>query len=561
MRSDMESKGHTAFDKYYEKLIDDLRLTVLHGMGYRDADARRPFIAVLHGWNEISPGHIHLRPVAEQVKIGVALAGGTPAEIIVPGICGSVSGGAPSFRYNIPYRDFAAAMVEIMLELGCFDGAVLIPTCDNVVPAYLMAAARVNVPSLFLTGGYMRPGCYRGEPLSIQDTQRAHGRYLKGDATEEDIDYIVHHACGGPGACPEMGTANTMCSVAEVLGMSFPGNATIPANSPVLLHLAKTVGERAVELVRDDIRPSDIMTETAFHNAIRLVLAVGGSPNAVIHIPAIAQELDIEILLGLWDELSRDTPFICRIRPNHPTHTMVDLERAGGIQAVLKEMKTLLDLDLPTVTGKTLGENVARAKVFDREIIRPLRDPFSSEGGIAVLTGSLAPEGAIVKQSAVAEEMLRRSGPARVFDSEKQAIAGLQAGQIKPGDVVVVRYEGPKGSPGAREVFNLAHFIAAMGLDADVSVITDGRFSGTNKGGAVGHICPEAMDGGPIALLRDGDRIDINVPNRRLDVALSDKELARRARDWVRPEPKEKKGVLAAYARLVSSLSTGATVF
>jgi dihydroxy-acid dehydratase len=557
----MRMEETSSFEEYYDKLIYDLRLTVLHGMGYRERDARRPFIAVMHGWNEISPGHIHLRPIAEQVKIGVAQGGGTPAEVIVPGICGSVSGGAPSFRYNIPYRDFAAAMAEIMLELGRFDGAVLIPTCDNVVPAYLMAAARVNIPSLLLTGGYMRPGCYQGQTLTIQDTQRAHGRYLKGDITEQDVDNIVRHACGGPGACPEMGTANTMCSVGEVLGMSFPGNATIPADSPVLSHLAKTVGERAVELVRDGARPSDIMTEKAFHNAMKLVLAVGGSTNAVIHLPAMAKELGIEIPLDLWDKLSRETPFICSIRPNNPAYTMADLERAGGIPAVIKEMGELLDLDLPTVTGRTLEQNVAQARVFDRKIIRPLRDPFSREGAIAVLRGNLAPEGAIVKQSAISESMLCRTGPAKVFDSEEEAIEGLQSGRIARGDVVVVRYEGPKGSPGAREVFNLAHFVAASGLDADVSVITDGRFSGTNKGGAVGHICPEAMEGGPIALLRDGDLITIDVENRRLDVNLAEEELASRARDWVPPEPRAKKGVLAAYARLVSSLSTGATVF
>jgi dihydroxy-acid dehydratase len=303
------------------------------------------------------------------------------------------------------------------------------------------------------------------------------------------------------------------------------------------------------------------MTEKALRNAMRLVLAVGGSTNAVIHLPALAKELDIEIPLDLWDELSRETPFICSIRPNNPSYTMADLEKAGGIPAVVKEMGELLDLDLPTVTGRTIGRNVAQAQVFDRRIIRSLKDPFSREGAIAVLKGSLAPDGAIVKQSAVSRSTLCRTGPAKVFDSEEGAIEGLQSGRIERGDVVVVRYEGPKGSPGAREVFNLAHFIVASGLDTDVSVVTDGRFSGTNKGGAVGHVCPEAMEGGPIALLRDGDGITIDVSSRRLDVNLPEEELASRARDWVAPEPRAKKGVLAAYARLVSSLSTGATVF
>ena len=544
-----------------DKVIKDLRQTVMCGMGYRDVDMERPLIAVVHGWSEISPGHFHLRPVAERVKYGIALAGGTPAEVIVPGICGSVSGGAFSFRYNLPYRDFAAAMVEIMLALKRFDGAVLIPTCDNVVPAYLMAAARVNLPSLLLTGGYMKPGQYQGQPLTIMDTHRAYGKYLKGEVTEQDIDYIIHHGCGGWGACPEMGTANTMCSVAEALGMSFAGNATISSDSPSLLHLAATVGERAVGLVHENVRPADIMTEAAFRNAVRLVLAVGGSPNAVIHIPAIAKELNIEIPLSLWDELSRQTPFICRIRPNHPTFTMVELDQAGGIPAVLRELGSLVDLDLRTVAGITLGESIAGAKVLDRRIIRPIDDPFYPEGGMAVLRGNLAPEGAIVKQSAVAKEMLQHTGPAKVFDCEEEAVEGLQAGKIEPGDVAVVRYEGPKGSPGAREVMVLAHFISAMGLDTTVPIVTDGRFSGTNRGGAIGHVCPEAMDGGPIALLRDGDRITIDIPGRRLNVDLDEEELARRANQWVRPQPKVTRGVLGAYARLASSLATGATVF
>ncbi len=479
----------------------------------------------------------------------------------MPGICGSVSGGAPSFRYNLPYRDFAAAMVETMLALKRFDGAVLIPTCDNVVPAYLMAAARVNIPSLLVCGGYARPGCFQGQPITMMDTQRVYGKFLQGTASEADIDYVVHHACTGPGSCPEMGTANTMTGVAEALGMTYPGNGSMAADELDLLLLAKTAGERVVSLVRENLKPSTIMTEAALHNAIRFVLAVGGSPNAVIHMPALAKELNIPLPLELWDELSRKTPFIARIRPNHPTYTMVEFEAAGGVPAVLAQLAPLLDLDTPTITGLTLGQNIAGAVLLDSRVIRSLSDPFMPEGGLAVLKGSLAPEGAIVKQSAMAPEMQHHSGPARVFDSEEEAIAGLKAGRIHAGDVVVVRFEGPRGAPGAREVYHLAHFISSAGLDATVPVLTDGRFSGTNKGGAIGHICPEAQEGGPIALVHEGDRIVIDVPGRRLDLEVAPEELQRRASNWTAPPLKTTRGVLGAYARLSSSLSTGATLF
>lgn len=545
----------------YEQVVQDLRHTIIRGVGLRDKDMSRPLIAVVHGWSEITTGHLHLRALAERAKQGVLMAGGQPAEVPIPGICGSVSGGAPPFRHNLPYRDFAAALLETMLALNRFDGAVLIPTCDNVVPAYLMAAARVNIPCIMLTGGYARPTCYRGHPLTMMDTQRYYGMYLRGEATREDIDYVVHHGCTGPGSCPEMGTANTMCGVAEVLGMTFPGNGHMAADSVELQLLAKTIGERAVELVHENVRPSDIITSGALRNAIRWVLAVGGSPNAVIHIPAIAKELDINIPLDLWDELSRETPFIARIRPNYYDYTMVEFEAAGGVPAVCAEMAPLLDLQQRTVTGHTLGENIAGMHTLDTRVIRPLSDPFQSEGGLAVLKGNLAPEGAIVKQSVMAGEMLHHEGPARVFDCEEDAIAGLKQGRIHAGDIVVVRYEGPKGAPGAREIYHLAHFISSMGLDTSVPVLTDGRFSGTNKGGAIGHICPEATDGGPIALLRGGDRIVIDVAQRRLDVDLTPGELEQRRAEWTPPPLKTARGVLGAYARLASSLATGATLF
>jgi len=519
-------------------------------------------IAVVHGWSEISPGHFHLRPVAESAKIGVALGGGVPAEIMIPGICGSTSGGAPSFRYNLPYRDVAAAMVEVLLGLNRFDGAVFIPTCDNVVPAYLQAAARLNIPSIFLTGGVARPGegpCSR--PVTIMDTQRYYGWYLGGKVSEEDVQQTVCHGCGGPGACAEMGTATTMNGICEALGISYPGNATLMADRPELLRLARTVGERAVALVRENVRPSDLLTEAAFHNAIRMVLAVGGSTNVMVHLPAIARELDIDLPLDLWDRYSRTTPLICRIRPNAYEYTAVDLAHAGGFPAVLNEMRDLLDLYRPTVTGRTLGENIVGRHSRDRRIIRPLSDPFASEGGIAILKGSLAPGGAVVKQSAVAPEMLVFSGPARPFDSEEQAIAGLLEGRVAPGDVVVIRYEGPRGSPGAMEMMNFSHFVSGLGLDASVAVITDGRYSGTNKGASIGHVDPEAMEGGPLALVQEGDRIAIDIPNRRLDLIVPPEELARRRVAWQQPPLRETKGVLGAYAHRSTSLARGATIF
>jgi dihydroxy-acid dehydratase len=544
----------------HHKVIEDLRATVMQGMGFRRDDLDRPLIAVVHGWSEISPGHFHLRTVAENAKIGVALGGAVPAEIMVPGICGSVSGGAPSFRYNLPYRDVAAAMAEVMVGLNRFDGAVFIPSCDNVVPAYLMTAARLNLPSIFLTGGVARPGeGPEGRPVTIMDTQRYHGWFLHGDISVEELEQVICQGCAGAGACAEMGTATTMNGITETLGMSFPGNATILADRAELLRLARTVGERCVTLVREGVRPSDIMTERALHNAVKMVLAVGGSLNVMIHLAAIARELDLDLPLDLWDQHSRAIPLICRVRPNVYDHTVVDLARAGGFPAVLNAMRELLDTDLLTVTGRTLGENIAGARSLDPRIIRSLEDPFGSEGGIAVLKGNLAPEGAVVKQSAVAPDLMVYQGPARVFDSEELAIRGLVEGRIGPGDVVVIRYEGPKGSPGAMEMMNFAHFVSGLGLD--VPVITDGRYSGTNKGPSIGHVCPEAMEGGPLALVQDGDLIDISIPERRLDLLVSEEELAERARDWTRPPLRESRGVLGAYAQRSTSLAEGATIF
>ncbi len=543
----------------HAQVVEDLRATVMLGMGYRRVDLKRPLIAVVHGWSEISPGHFHLRAVAEAVKIGVAQGGGVPAEIMIPGICGSTSGGALSFRYNLPYRDVAAAMAEVMLGLNRFDGAVFIPTCDNVVPAYLLAAARLNIPSIFLTGGVARPGeGPAGHPVTIMDTQRYSGWRLGGTATEEDVQQVVCAGCGVAGACAEMGTATTMNGICEVLGISYPGNATLMADRPELLRLARTVGERAPELVRQNVRPSDLFTEAALHNAVRLVLAAGGSLNTMVHLAALAREVGQTLQLDLWDHYSRRTPLLCHIRPNDYSRTAVDLGRAGGFPALLNEMRALLSLDGPTVTGFTLGENIAGQSSHDYNVIRPLSEPFAPEGGIAILKGSLAPEGAVVKQSAVDAGQLVFTGPARVFDSEQLAIQGLLDGGVAAGDAVIIRYEGPRGSPGAMEMMNFTHFVS--GLELNAPVITDGRYSGTNKGPSIGHVGPEAMEGGPLALVQDGDLIHYDIPGRCLELLVSDEELARRRAIWQRPPLRVTRGVLGAYAQQSTSLADGATI-
>lgn len=537
------------------------RAALLKSMGYRDEDMKKPFVAVIHAWNEISPGHYHLQTVAEAVKAGILAAGGTPAIIPIPGVCASCSGSPNRFKYKFPWRDFAAAFAEIMISIYDFDGAVLMPTCDDVVPAYLMAAARTNIPSIFVLGGHMEPGEYKSRPMNTIELNRACGAYIAGKITLETLKEMSELACPSPGACPGMGTANTMCAAAEALGMSLPGNASVGAIDAKLLRIARNAGERILALIRENTKPSDIMTREAFENTIRVILAIGGSTNAPIHLSAIGRGLDFDLELNLWDKMSRETPFICSIMPNHPTFTMKDLKKAGGIQAVMKELAPLLHLDVKTVSGRTLRENLEGVTVLNREVIRPRDDPFAKEGGIAILKGNLAPNGALVKQSAVSPEMFKHSGPAKVFDSEEEAVAGLMEGKVKPGDVVVVRYEGPKGGPGVNEIMDIMNYIVGMGLDKSVALVTDGRFSGGNKGGAIGHVSPEAMGGGPIAIVMDGDEIEINIPERKLSINLSESELRDRLSKWKPLKPKATKGVLAFYAKMTGPLEKGASIF
>jgi dihydroxy-acid dehydratase len=542
-------------------MIRFYRNSLLKSMGYIDEDFQRPLVAVIHGWHEITPGHFHLKEIAQHVKASIRSAGGVPVEIPIPGICASCSGNPLRFKYKFPWRDFAATLAEILINAYDFDGAVFMPTCDDVVPAYLMAAARVNIPSIFITGGYMQPGEYEGKPITAFTMLPKYGEYMIGKITEDKLAEMEERACPSCGACPEMGTANTMRAVAEALGMSLPGDTSTPSNEARLLRLARRAGKQIINLIEKDIKPSDIITKESLENAVRVVLAIGGSTNACIHIPAIAKECDVDLDLDLWDRMSRETPFICSVYPNHPTYTIRDLDFAGGIQAVMKELSSLLHLDVITVTGKTLRENLENVKNLNNDVIRPISNPYSKEGGIAILKGNLAPNGAVVKQSAVSPKMLRHKGPAKVFDSEEDAIDALMKGKVEEKDILVIRYEGPKGSPGCNEMLNIMHYIVGMGLDESVALVTDGRFSGTNKGGAVGHVSPEAADGGPIAVVQNGDMISIDIPNRKLHLEIDNEELMERLRKWRPREPKVKKGVLDFYARFCGPLEKGARIF
>jgi dihydroxy-acid dehydratase len=449
-----------------------------------------------------------------------------------------------------------------MLSISRITGAVFIPACDNVIPAHLMAAGRLDIPSLLLTGGYMSPGEYEGRRVIGSDTMRGIGKVLKGEMSQDELEKLSDYACPTGGACCVMGTANTMNAVTEALGMCLPGNASVPATLDTrLLRMARDAGERVMQLVARDIRPSSIMVKEAFFNAIKTVIAIGGSSNAVIHIPAIAREFEIDLDLAVWDDFSKKVPFICGITPSNLKYTMRDLDRAGGFQAVIRELLPVLNGDIQTVSGKTLAECVSSARVKDRNVIASLEKPFSSSGGIGVMHGTLAPGGAIIKLSAVPDLKARITAPAIVFDSEKEAIEGLLAGKIGPSDTIVVRYEGPKGSPGALEIMSLKNALTGMGKDVSNALITDGRFSGGNLGLGIGHIEPEAMDGGPIAIVQDGDMIEIDLPNRRLDLKLSASEIAKRLQEWKAPDRRIKRGALALYGRHSGPFSKGATIF
>ena len=534
--------------------------SLLYALGYTDEEIRRPIIGVVSSHNEIVPGHMNLDKVAEAVKAGVRAAGGTPIMVPAIAVCDGIAMGHIGMKYSLVTRDLIADSTEAMVLAHQFDGLVMIPNCDKNVPGLLMAAARLNIPTIFVSGGPMLAGHLKdGRRTCLSHMFEAVGAYHAGTLDDKGVLDYEENACPSCGSCSGMYTANSMNCLTEAIGMALPGNGTIPAPYSARLRLAKHAGMKIMELVEKNIRPRDIMTPAAFHNAETVDMALGCSTNTMLHLPAIAHEAGVEIDLDMSNEISVHTPNLCHLAPAGDTF-MEDLDRAGGVFAVMKELtkKDLLDTSVMTVTGKTMAENLEGVENLNPEIIRPIDNPYSAQGGIAVLKGNLAKDGCVVKQSAVAPEMMVHEGPARVFDSEEEAIAAIYAKKIVPGDVVVIRYEGPKGGPGMREMLNPTSAICGMGLGESVALITDGRFSGATRGASIGHISPEAAAGGLIALVEEGDLISIDIPNCKIELKVSDEVLAERRAKWVCPEPKVKTGYLARYAKLVTSADKGA---
>ncbi len=536
--------------------------SLLYALGFTDEEIRRPLIGVVSSFNEIVPGHMNIDKIAEAVKAGVRAAGGTPVMFPAIAVCDGIAMGHVGMKYSLVTRDLIADSTEAMAIAHGFDGLVMIPNCDKNVPGLLMAAARINIPTIFVSGGPMLAGHLKdGRRTCLSHMFEAVGAYHAGTLDEDGVRDYEENACPTCGSCSGMYTANSMNCLTEAIGMALPGNGTIPAVYSARLRLAKHAGMQIMQLVEKNIRPRDIMTERAFHNAETVDMALGCSTNTMLHLPAIAHEAGIEIDLDMSNAISANTPNLCHLAPAGDTF-MEDLDLAGGVYAVMKELtkKDLLDLDVMTCTGSTMGENLKSAKNLDENIIRPIGNPYSRTGGIAVLKGNLAPDGCVVKQSAVAKEMMVHRGPARVFDSEDDAIAAIYAKAIHPGDVVVIRYEGPKGGPGMREMLNPTSAICGMGLGESVALITDGRFSGATRGASIGHVSPEAAAGGPIALVQEGDMISIDIPECKITLDVPEEELKRRQEAWICPEPKIKTGYLARYAKLVSSADKGAVL-
>lgn len=526
--------------------------------GFTDQELERPLIGIVNSHNEIVPGHIHLNDLAEAVKAGVRMAGGTPIEFPTIAVCDGIAMNHTGMKYSLASRELIADSIEVMAEAHPFDGLALITSCDKVVPGMLMAAARINIPSIIVSGGPMLAGRYQGKNISLSNLFEAVGKVYAGSMTEEDLREVEEAACPGCGSCAGMFTANSMNCLTEALGLALPGNGTVPAVSAARRRLAKMAGIQIMKLVEEDIRPLDIMTARAFENGLAVDMALGCSTNTVLHLPAIAAEAGVEITLDYVNMISDRTPNLCKLSPMGPFF-MQDLDEAGGIPAVMAELarKGLINLDARTVSGP-VNSNISGREVKRRDVIRSVEEPYSPFGGIAVLRGNLAPDGAVVKKAGVDPEMLKHSGPARVFDSEDEAVQAIKDRRINKGDVIVIRYEGPRGGPGMREMLTPTAAVAGLGMDKEVALLTDGRFSGATRGASIGHISPEAAEGGPIAILRDGDIIDIDIPNNSLNVALSAEEIADRLKDWSPPEPRVKKGYLARYARQVTSASTGA---
>ncbi len=536
--------------------------SLFYALGYTREELERPLIGVVCSYNEIVPGHMNLDKIAEAVKAGIRAAGGTPIEFPAIAVCDGIAMGHVGMKYSLVTRDLIADSTEAMAMAHQFDGLVMIPNCDKNVPGLLMAAARVNIPTIFCSGGPMLAGRLNdGRRTCLSHMFEAVGGYYAGKLDEAGVEEYENNACPTCGSCSGMYTANSMNCLTEAIGMGLRGNGTIPAVWSARLRLAKHAGMQIMELVKRDIKPRDIMTEAAFHNAETVDMALGCSTNTMLHLPAIAHECGIELDLDMSNEISSQTPNLCHLAPAGDTY-MEDLEGAGGVHAVMMELdkKGLLDTSVMTCTGKTLAENLEGVVNRDHSLIRPIDDPYSADGGIAVLKGNLAPEGCVVKRSAVAPEMMRHQGPARVFNSEEEAIEAIYAGKIAAGDVVVIRYEGPKGGPGMREMLNPTSAICGMGLGESVALITDGRFSGATRGASIGHVCPEAAQGGPIAFVEEGDQIAIDIPSCKIELLVDDDTLAARKAAWTCPEPKIKTGYLARYAKLVTSAARGAVL-
>ena len=535
------------------------RQEMLIGCGQDDEALARPQIGVVSSWGEINPAAIHLDKVAGAVKAGIWSAGGTPREFVISSICTSMAG---NDQFHLPHRDLVAGYIETVAKTNLLDGLVFIPICDDVIPGHLMAAARLNLPALVVTGGYMQLNRVKGKRIDPLDVAPKHYREFKqGKLAQGDYEQIRNSGCAGTGSCPVMGTANTMAAMAEALGMTLTGNASVPGADSRLQRIALMAGRKVMELLKSDIRPSEVMPMEAFDNAIRVLMATGGSTNAVLHLQAIAAELDLDIEPDRFNHISRSTPFICDISPSGPGGNFLqDLDEAGGIAAVMQELLPLLNREVTTVTGRTLEKNLETVSKADPKVIRTLAEPLDKAGGLVFLSGNLAPNGALIKKSAVPDAMLQHTGPACIFSNEESACEALIADQIQDGSVVVVRYVGPKGDPGMRLLQRFLWLLAAKGLQNKIAFITDGRFSGTNKGCAVGHIGPEAAEGGPLAVIADGDMIEINIPAERIQLLVDKAELKKRLDSWTAPESKVKRGYLSIYSRLAKSADKGAAL-
>ncbi|MFC1898710.1 dihydroxy-acid dehydratase [Chloroflexota bacterium] len=523
--------------------------------GYTSENLEKPLIAIANSWTEANPGHCHLNNLAEYVKKGIISAGGMPVEFNTIAPCDGIAQGE-GMHYVLPSREIIAASLELMLQAHQFDAAVMLCSCDKIVPGMLMAALRCNIPTVFLTGGTMLPFHDKNGTMVASDVKEAIGAYKSGKLDEEELAYIESNTCCGPGSCSMMGTAATMSCIVEAMGLSMPLCSTMPAIGTNKNNAARLAGNQIMYVLSRGLTPRKIVTAANITNAIKIGVSIGGSTNMMLHIPAAAREIGITIPMDMFDEISRKTPLLAKFKPASQ-HSLLDFHNAGGVPALMNEMRSILELDIPSVTGKTLGENIKNSPVKDRTVIHSLDEPIAPEGGIAVLHGNLAPKGAVVKQSAISPEMMVHSGPAKVFDSEEDVREYMSAKQVKPGDVLVIRYEGPRGGPGMRELSIPAALLIGMGLGNSVAMITDGRYSGASRGPCIGHVCPEAADGGPIALVRDGDIIDIDIPNRHLGIRLKAKELASRKKDWKEREQETQGGFLDIYRRIVSGADEG----